>query len=132
MTDPSKRILVLSDTLPGKTHDKTGANEAAIFDLIPPTVKVHVDLAFLGVPKEQPHLQIDIPEKKPKGKSLSSNAKARNREKARRRVLIEHAFGGVKRFRAVADIFRNNLVDNADRIMVVACGLWNLHVEMAG
>ena len=132
VTDPCKRILVLSDTLPGKTHDKTGANEEAIFDPIPPEVQVHVDLAFLGVPKEQPQLQIDIPEKKPKGKPLLPDAKARNREKARRRVLVEHAFGGVKRFRAVADIFRNNLEDYADRIMLVACGLWNLHVEMAG
>ena len=132
VTDPGKRILVLSDTLSGKTHDKTGANEEAIFDPIPPTVKVHVDLAFLGVPKEQPQLQIEIPEKKPKGKPLLPDAKARNREKARRRVLVEHAFGGVKRFRAVADIFRNNLEDYADRIMLVACGLWNLHVEMAG
>ena len=132
MTDLCKRILALSDTFPGKTHDKTGANEKALIDPIPPQVKIHVDSAFLGVLKEQPQLQIDIPEKKPRGKPISANAKVPNREKAWRRVLIEHAFGGVKRFRVVADIFRNNLEEYADRIMVVACGLWNLHVEMAG
>jgi hypothetical protein len=109
VTDSAKRILVLSNTLPGKIPDKTGANHEGIFDPIPPDVPVHIDLAFLGVPKEQPDGEFWIPEKKPKGKDLSPEAKARNREKARQRVLVEHAFGGVKRVRAVTDVFRNNL-----------------------
>ena len=131
VTTSRKRVLVLSKTFPGSTHDKTGANEEEVFDALPNDVVVHIDLGFLGVPKEQPHLDIRIPEKKPKGKPLSPEAKARNREKARRRVLVEHALGGVKRFRAVTDVFRNNLEQYADRMMLVACGLWNLHVDMA-
>jgi hypothetical protein len=130
ITDPRKRILVLSDTLPGHTHDKTGANEQGIFAPIPPEVQVHIDLGFLGVPKEHPDGLFSLPEKKPKGRALSDEAKTRNREKARRRVLVEHAIGGVKRFRAVADVLRNSLKRFADRLMLVACGLWNLHVEM--
>lgn len=131
VTDPSTRILVLSDTLPGHIHDKTGANAQGMFDPIPNDVPIHIDLAFLGVPKEQPEKTFSMPEKKPKGKTLSLEAKGRNRQKARRRGLVEHAVGGVKRFRAVADVFRNNLEDYADRMMLVACGLWNLHVDMA-
>lgn len=131
VTDARKRVLGLGETRPGSVHDKTGANADESFEAISDDVLVHLDLGFLGVPKEHPHLRIKIPEKKPKGKPLSPEAKARHREKARRRVLVEHARGGVKRFRAVADVFRNNLEDYADRMMVVACGLWNLHVEMA-
>jgi len=44
--------------------------------------------------------------------------------------LVEHAIGGVKRFRAVAETLRNAVNNFADRIMLVACGLWNLHVEI--
>jgi hypothetical protein len=130
VTAPTKRILVLSDTFPGHMHDKTGANEQAIFEPIPKDIRVHIDLGFLGVPKEHPEGTFSLPEKKPKGRALSEEAKARNREKARGRVLVEHALGGVKRFRAVTDVLRNSLRVFADRLMLVACGLWNLHVEM--
>jgi hypothetical protein len=117
--------------LPGHIHDKTGATEQAIFEPIPKEMRVHIDLGFLGVPKEHPDGTFSLPEKKPKGHDLSPEAKARNREKARVRVLVEHAIGGVKRFRAVADVLRNRLRVFADRLMLVACGLWNLHVEMS-
>lgn len=43
VTDQRKRVLVLSDTFPGHTHDKTGADEQGIFDAIPPDVLVHID-----------------------------------------------------------------------------------------
>lgn len=131
VTEERKRVLVLSETLPGSTHDKTGANEQAVFKPIPPEVRVHIDLAFLGVPTERPEGTFSLPEKKPKGSPLTDDAKARNRDKARRRVLVEHALSGVKRFRAVTDVLRNSLKGFADRLMLIACGLWNLHVEMA-
>lgn len=131
VTDEKKRICMLSDTLPGHVHDKTGATEQGIFTPIPPEVCVHLDLGFLGVPAEHPAGLFSIPEKKPKGRPLSDEAKAQNRVKAQRRVLVEHAIGGVKRFRAVADVLRNAVKTFADRLMLVACGLWNLHVDMA-
>lgn len=131
VSTPKKRILVLSETFPGHLHDKTGANTQGIFDPIPPDVLVHIDLGFLGVPNERPAGQFRLPEKKPNGQPLSFDANARNRQKARRRVLVEHALGGGKRLRAVTDRLRNRVTVFADRLMVVACGLWNLHVEMA-
>ena len=131
MSSPKKRMLVLSDTFPGHIHDKTGANAQGICDPIPPDVLVHIDLGFLGGPKERPAGQFSLPEKNPKGHPLSADANARNQQKASRRVLVEHALGGVKRLRAVADRLRNRLTVFADRLMVVACGVWNLHVEMA-
>lgn len=131
ITTPTKRVLVLSDTFCGHTHDKTGANELGIFDTIPSSVLVHLDLGFLGVPKEHPQGTFSLPEKKPRGRTLSAEAKARNRDKARRRVRVEHALGGVKRFRAVTEVLRNSRSRFADRLMWVASGLWNLPIEMA-
>ena len=122
VTDERPRVLVLSDTFPGHPHDQTGANEQGIFAPIPNDVRVHVDLGFLGVPKERPEGTFSVPDKTPKGRALSDDAKARNGEQARRRVLVEHAIGGVKRFRAVADVRRNSLTRCADRLMLVACG----------
>ncbi len=130
VTTKDKRVNVLSQTFSGHIHDKTGANEHGIFTPIPKEVLVHLDLGFLGIAKDHPTGTFSLPEKKPKGRPLSDEAKARNREKARRRVLVEHALSGVKRFRAVTDTLRNSLDTFADRFMLIACGLWNLHLDM--
>ncbi|GAK52152.1 hypothetical protein U14_03403 [Candidatus Moduliflexus flocculans] len=130
VTTEDTRVRVLSKTFSGHIHDKTGATDHGIFPPIPDEVLIHLDLGFLGVPKDRPKGTFSLPEKKPKGRPLSDEAKARNREKARRRVLVEHALGGVKRFRAVTDTLRNSLEAFADRLMLIACGLWNLHLDM--
>ena len=122
VTTARARVLVLSDTFPGHMHDKTGANEQTIVDPIPNEVLVHIDRGFLGIPNEHPEGTFSLPEKKPKGRPLPDDAKARHQAKARRRVLVEHALGGVKRFRAVADVLRNALDVFADRLMLVAWG----------
>ena len=130
VTTADRRVRVLSDTFSGHIHDKTGATDHGIFSPIPNEVLVHMGLGFLGIPKDYPEGVFSLPEKKPKGRPLSDDAKARNREKARRRVLVEHALSGVKRFRAVTDALRNSLEPFADRLMLIACGLWNLHLAM--
>ena len=46
-------------------------------------------------------------------------------------IVVEHAIGGVKRFGAVAKIYRNRGTDFEDRLTLVACGLWNWHLQQA-
>ncbi|GAK49340.1 transposase IS5 family protein [Candidatus Moduliflexus flocculans] len=123
------RVIVLSETFSGHIHDKTGATDYGMLTPIPDDVLIHSDLGFLGVPKDRPKGTFSLPEKKPKGRLLPDEANARNREKARRLVLVEHALGGVKRFRAV-DTLRNSVKIFADRFMLIACGRWNLRVDM--
>ncbi|GAK52955.1 hypothetical protein U14_04214 [Candidatus Moduliflexus flocculans] len=131
VTTEDTRVRVLSKTFSGHIHDKTGARDHGIFPPIPDEVLIHLDLGFLGVPKDRPKGTFSLPEKKPKGRPLSDDAKCRNRENARRRVLVEHALSGVKRFRALTDVLRNSLEAFADRLMLIACGLWNVHLDMA-
>lgn len=129
VTDQEKHILILTETEKGKTHDKTAADK--VFDHLPEDRKVHVDLGFLGVPKEQPHLSIIIPKKKPRKKELSDEQKENNRQKAKIRIKVEHAISGVKRLRCVTDVFRNKKENMDDELMLLACGLWNFHLKKA-
>jgi hypothetical protein len=76
-------------------------------------------------------LTFSLPDEKAKDRPLADNAKTRNRVKARRRVLVEHALGGVKHFRAVTDVLWNSVKVFADLLMVVAGGFWNLHIKIA-
>jgi len=71
---------------------------------------------------QKQYVNIRLPHKKPKGGELTAEQKQENRELAKERVVGENAFSGVKRYRAVSDIYRNR-VANFD----AACGLWNFY-----
>ncbi len=131
LTTPRKEILWLSPTREGKRHDYQCLKDERVAAGIPPEVACWVDTGFLGIQKDFPHLRVTMPTKKPKGKPLSESQKQTNRTISSFRVLAEHALGGVKRFRAVSDIYRNLRKGFEDQVMEVACGLWNFHLKSA-
>nr|OEJ77744.1 hypothetical protein A5482_15030 [Cyanobacterium sp. IPPAS B-1200] len=73
----------------------------------------------------------DLPQKKPRGGELTVEQKEENRELSRERVGCENAFAGVKRYYAVSSVYRNRMPEFDDKLMVTACGLWNLYLEVA-
>jgi hypothetical protein len=72
-----------------------------------------------------------LPQKKPKGGVLTDQQKQQNRALSSRRVVWENAFAGVKRYNAVAGIYRNRVPNFDDRLMLTACGLWNFYLKAA-
>jgi hypothetical protein len=125
----NKRILVLSPSTTGKTHDQRIHDQSDIIGGVPDNIPVLGDLGFQGVQKQ--YVNIHLPHKKPKGGELTQEQKEENRELARERVLCENAFAGVKRYNAVSDIYRNRLPKFDDRVMLTASGLWNFYLEAA-
>jgi hypothetical protein len=69
------------------------------------------------------------PKKKPSGKELSQEEKDCNRQISRIRVRVEHAIGGVKRYRIVKDKIRNWKGDFRDQVMETCCGLHNFRLD---
>jgi hypothetical protein len=90
-------ILFLSDTYTGSTHDKRIA-DATPYPL-PAGSQLLQDLGFLAFRLDQ--VEIIMPTKKPRGRTLTRAQKAANRRIARRRVRIEHVNSSVKRCRIV-------------------------------
>ena len=131
ISDKKKRIGYVSPTMNGKRHDYGMFKE----EFPPPSVvfprgiALWMDLGFTGFEKDYPDTLVMIPKKKPKGKELTADAKARNRIVSGFRVLVEHAIGGVKRFGIVSDKFRNRKDGFDDKVMVISCGLWNYHLK---
>lgn len=125
----NKRILVLTPSTVGKTHDQKIHAHEDIIGAIPDSITVLGDLGFQGVQKQ--YVNIRLPHKKPKGKELTPLQKLENKELAQERVVCENAFAGVKRYRAVADIYRNRISGFDDRLMFTSCGLWNFYLEAA-
>lgn len=127
LADSKKRILVLTPSKHGKVHDKKLADKALLTVRLPPEVSILADTGFVGIAHQ--HSNTLIPKKKPRGGFLTEAEKAMNRLISSSRIVVEHAIGGMKRFRAVSDLYRNkNGWD--DQLINVAAGLWNFHLQM--
>ena len=74
---------------------------------------------------------IRLPHRKPKGGELSSAQKEENRLLSSTRVVCENAFGGVKRYGTVSQVYLNRQVDFDDHLMLTCAGLWNFYLRAA-
>ncbi|WP_256735746.1 transposase family protein [Leptospira santarosai] len=64
---------------------------------------------------------------KPK-KKLTAAQKAKNTKISKKRIFVENAFAGIKRFRITSDVIRCFRKDFKHLVFVLAAGLWNLHL----
>jgi hypothetical protein len=67
------------------------------------------DLGYLGVGKDYPEQLSSLPNKKKKNQELSAEEKECNKSHSRKRMVIEHTICRTKKYRILADIFRNKL-----------------------
>ena len=128
VTDDKKKILILTKTKSGRRHDKRLADKDRLFERIPEEVAVWTDTGFQGILKQ--HANTLIPKKATRGKGLTYEEKQENMVISSFRVVVEHAISGIKRFKAYADVWRGRIQEFDDKIMRIAGGLWNLHIEM--
>ena len=130
ISNVGRKILYLSQCWVGKTHD---------FKLLklefPPeqdwfrNFKVRVDLGYLGMAREYWCKALSIPHKKPKKQELTPLQKLENREFAGERVNVEHAIGGMKRYRILSDRLRMHDFGLYDVVLEVCAGLWNFQLS---
>ncbi|MBD5357588.1 MAG: transposase family protein, partial [Bacteroides sp.] len=66
--------------------------------------------------------------KKPRGRELTPEQKAENRNISARRIRVEHAIGGAKRLRIVKDECRLRANNYVGRIFHIAAGIHNWRV----
>jgi hypothetical protein len=117
-------IIFVSKTYSGRIHDKTIADEAYT---IPPGYTLVQDSGYQGYNPEG--VKIVQPQKKPKGKELTQQEKENNRQISSFRVRIEHAIGGVKRYRIVKDECRVRKNDFLDDIFLYCAALHNFRLK---
>lgn len=95
-------------------------------------LEVQLDLGYQGIQTTYQGEHIIIPHKKPRkskknpNPQLSKVQKCENRSLAKLRVFIEHAIGGMKRYRILVAPYRNHKQGFEDDLFVIAAGLWNL------
>lgn len=123
--DMQCRVIFLTATVEGKKHDKKLADESG-YQLPADSVLIQ-DTGFQGFVLE--NIAILQPNKKPRGKALTEMEKFVNQWLASLRVRVEHAIGGVKRYRIVQDRIRNWKQGIKDQVMAICCGLHNFRLR---
>lgn len=121
--------MILSPAEAGRRHDKTMADELELPDFIPDEIPILGDLAFVGWDNKWDN--IHLPHKKPKKQELTDEKKAENKKFSGERVAIEHAIGGIKRYGAMTQVYRNRKPDFDDKLAFVSAGLWNFFNKAA-
>ncbi len=127
VADRKRRILVLTKQKSGRRHDKRLADKESVFEMIPEEITVMADTGFLGEAKA--HKNICIPKKRTKGKPLTPEEKEMNKLISSYRVLVEHAIGGMKRYRCMSEKLRNKKPFVDDTLILLSAGLWNYHLD---
>jgi hypothetical protein len=129
--DATKRIVLLGETQGGRVHDYLLLHGSGWLPQLPAGLRLWVARGFQGLEQAAPQLEVFQPRKQPRGESLPHWARGLNRLVAQVRVGAEHAIAGIKRLRGLTDVYRNRRPAMEDRVMVVGCGLWNLHLQQA-
>lgn len=126
ITDKKKRILVVTKQKSGRRHDKRLADKESVFENIPQDIAIFADTAFIGEAKVHPN--ISLPKKKPPRRKLTYDEKEMNKLISSYRVLVEHAIGGIKRYRCMSERLRNRKPFIDYTFLLLSAGLWNYHL----
>jgi hypothetical protein len=132
-----RHIWFLGRTFPGSTHDyKMLKNELSPKKDWFSNVNVSVDLGYQGIKKDYSSSQnINIPHKKPRtskknpNPSLTKKQKTENKQMGAKRVVVEHAIGGMKAFQILTTKFRNRTKGMVNEVIFQVSGLWNLKIS---
>jgi hypothetical protein len=129
VSDGKRRILIVTKQKSGRRHDKRLADKESVFEMIPSQVAIMADTAFTGEAKV--HSNSYIPKKKPRGRNLTPDEKEMNKLISSYRVLVEHAIGGIKRYRCMSEKLRNRKAFIDDQLLLLSAGLWNYHLSFS-
>ena len=128
ISDEDRYISVITPVYVGKSHDFGIFKTELMIDALPSGIPLYTDTGFEGLDKLRDDLIIKKPKKKPRRRKLNGGERLGNRLISSERVKIEHAIGGIKRFKIVSSIFRG-ISHSMDTTVEIACGLWNFHVR---
>lgn len=101
--DQKTKKIVCTDFTEGRKHDFRLYKESKVY--LKSTTNALTDTGYLGLKKI--HTYTSMPKKKSKKNPLTLEDKQNNRNLSSQRVSNEHIIGMIKRFKIVADRYRN-------------------------
>jgi hypothetical protein len=122
--EESGAIVDVSDSVPGPWADIKRLETSRLMKRLPKGVGGIGDLGYVGIGELHPSGLGAAPRRKPRGKERPPADRKYNRAFSRRRIVVEHAIGRLRRFRAVSHMNRHRRPGHAMRVRAIA-GLVN-------
>ena len=120
MTDLKGKILCISKRYPGRTHDFKIRKQSS---KIPRNATVLADSGYQGLQKI--HKNTVLPFKRRRKCPLTAEQKAHNTLLSSKRVVVEHTFAQLKKFKILGSVYRNFQKKLHLRFNIIA-GVYNL------
>jgi len=118
-------ILHKTNHKKGRRHDYDIYKES--HPVTPKEILNVFDLGYLGIEKDYPDKLSSLPNRKKRNLQLSQEQKEYNKDHSQKRIVIEHAICRLKKFRILADVFRNKLRKH-DKVSDIVLGLINYRI----
>lgn len=122
--DKKSKKVICTDFSNGKKHDFRLFKESKT--KIHPSKEIKVDTGYQGL--QNIHKNTCLAKKKTKKNPLTKKDKENNKKISSERVLNEHVIGNLKRFKIIADKYRNRRKRFGLRFNLIA-GLYNFELD---
>src|SRR4051812_20854188 len=122
--EESGQIVDVADSVVGPTADISVLEQSGLLARLPEGVGGIGDLAYIGIDKLHPKGLGAAPRRKPRGKDRPPENIAYNRAFSRRRIVVEHSIGRMRRYQALSQTDRHHRQHHSARVRAVA-GLVN-------
>ena len=126
--EDSGRIVDVSDSVPGRWADIKLLKKSRLLARLPKGVGGIGDLGYVGIGALHPAGLGAAPRRKPRGKERPPEDRRYNRAFSRRRIIVEHGIGRLRRFAAVSHVNRHRRKGHAVRVRAIA-GLVNRMID---
>ena len=103
VVNKATRQVICTHMISGRHHDKKLLTCSRVH--FRETSEVIVDSGYQGLQKE--HANTHLPIKKSKKQPLTKDQRRANRGQSRKRILVENVLSFLKRFKIIADRYRN-------------------------
>jgi len=126
--DEEGRIVDVAESARGPTADITLLEQSGLLDRLAPEVGAMGDLGYVGIDKLHPTGLGAAPRKKPRGQPRPAADGAYNTAFSRRRIVVEHSIGQLRRFQSLTQTDRQQRRGHTARVRAVA-GLVNRRLD---
>jgi len=125
VVDKAEKIVICTNFCKGGKHDFRLFKESKV--RLKPETKALVDSGYQGIQKIHPNSA--LPKKNTKKRPLTKEEKRQNRKISSERVLNENVIGMLKRFKIIADKYRNRRKRFGLRFNLIA-GIYNYELAI--
>lgn len=136
MSNKERHIYYVSELYIGRANDMgIFKNEFEPGQAWFKNLRVLFDLGFIGVDKHYEFKELVIGYKRPRksktnpNPQLSEEQKAKNKSVSKERIYVEHAIGGMKRYRIMLNKARTKSYELKNQILGNCAALWNYKLQ---